>query len=132
MIPTVSNDSDVTFQEINEIITLEGENLMYIPLKFDNDIRRKALVDTGACANAMPADFYEKLKKQSPESISELQQASLLNVKVASGKTVKVLAQIDVKFKVNNHEFQAAFLNITSNVSMSSFTHIIDALQNLS
>ena len=30
---------------------------MYIPLKFETDVRRKALIDTGACANAMPADF---------------------------------------------------------------------------
>ena len=28
----------------------------------------------------MPADFYEKLKDESPNSISELQQAPLLNV----------------------------------------------------
>ena len=77
--------------------------MMYIPLKFENDVLRKALIDTGACANAMPANFYEKLKTQCPNSISELQQASLLNVKVASGCTVKVLAQVDVKFKTNEH-----------------------------
>ena len=39
----------------------------------------------------MSADFYEKLKDASPNSISELQQAPLLNVKVASGRTVKIL-----------------------------------------
>ena len=57
--------------EINEVILLEGENLMYIPLKFENKLLRRALIDTGACANAMPADFYKKLKDESPNSISE-------------------------------------------------------------
>ena len=47
---------------MNTVIPLAGENLMYIPLKFENDVKRKALIDTGACANAMPADFYEKQK----------------------------------------------------------------------
>ena len=47
--------------EMNAVIPLEGENLMCLPLKFENDVKRKALIDTGACANAMPADFYEKL-----------------------------------------------------------------------
>ena len=96
--------------EIDEVILLEGENLMYIPLKFENKLRRRALIDTGACANAMSADFYTKLKEESPNNISELQQTSSLNVKVASGRTVKVLAQVDVKFKVNDHNFQESFL----------------------
>ena len=87
---------------------------MYIPLKFENKLRRRALIDTGACANAMPADFYKKLTEESPISISELQQASFLNVKVASGRTVKVLAQVDVKFKVNDHNFQDSFLILPS------------------
>ena len=52
--------------EINEVILLEGENLMYIPLKFENKLRRRALIDTGACANAMPADFYKKIDRGIP------------------------------------------------------------------
>ena len=87
---------------------------MYIPLKFENKLRRRALIDTGACANAMPADFYKKLQKESPHSVSELQHASFLNVKVTAGRTVKVLAQVDVKFKVNDHNFQDSFLILPS------------------
>ena len=94
---------DAHSNALNILVSAEGENLIYIPSKFENDGRRKALIDTGACANAMPADFCEKLKTQCPNSISESQQASLLNVKVASGRTVKVLAQVVVKFKINEH-----------------------------
>ena len=83
-------------------------------MKFENDVRRKALIDTGACANAMPADFYKKLKTQCPNSIPELQQASLLNVKVASGRTVKVLEQVDVKFKIFERQFDNVFLILPS------------------
>ena len=54
--------SETHSSALNIPISAEGENLMYVPLKFENDARRKALIDTGACANAMPADFYEKLK----------------------------------------------------------------------
>ena len=62
----------------------------------------------------MPADFYEKLKTQCANSVSKLQQASLLNVKVASGRTVKVLAQVNVKFNINEHQFNDAFLILPS------------------
>ena len=58
----------------------------------------------------MPADLYYKIIDEIPNSISEIQKAPLLNVKVASGRTVKVLAQVEVKSKVNHHDFQDAFL----------------------
>ena len=87
---------------------------MYLPLKFENKLRRRALIERGACAKAMPADFSKKLKEESPNSISELQQAPFLNVTVASGRTVKVLAQVDVKFEVNDHSFQDSFLILPS------------------
>ena len=109
-----SLSDDTHSNALNILISAEGENLMFIPLKFENDVRRKALIDTGRCANAMPADFYEKVKTQSPNSISELQQASLLNVKVASGRRVKVLAQVDVNFKINEHQFGDVFLILPS------------------
>ena len=105
---TLPNNNEI------KVILHEGENLMNLPLKFENKLRRRALIDTGACANAMPADFYKKLKEESPNSISELQQASFLNVKLASGRTVKVLAQVDVKFKVSDHNFQDSFLILPS------------------
>ena len=87
---------------------------MYLPLKFENKLRRRALIERGACANAMPGDFSKKLKEESPNSISELQQASFLNVTVASGRTVKVLGQVDLKFEVNDHNFQVAVFQFLS------------------
>ena len=45
--------------EFIEVILPEEENLMYIPLKFENELRRRALIDTGTCANATPADFIK-------------------------------------------------------------------------
>ena len=71
--------------EMKAVIPLGDENLMYLPLKFDNDVKRRTIIDAGACANTMPADFYGKLREASPTSISDWEQASLLYVKVASG-----------------------------------------------
>ena len=105
----LSLSDDTHSNALDILIPAEREILLYVPLKFENDARRKTLLDTGACANAMPAHFHEKLKTQCPISISELQQASLLNVKVASGRTVKVIAQVNVKFNIIEHQFDAVF-----------------------
>ena len=85
---------------------------MWSPLKFENDVRRKALIDTGACANAMPADIYEKIKTHCPNS--RITTSKLLNVKVGTERTVKVLAQLDVKFKIIAHQFGDVLLILPS------------------
>ena len=103
-----------TYFEMNAVIPLDGENLMYLPLKFENDVKGKALIDTGACANAMPGDFYKKLRETSPNSLSDLKPASFLSVKVASGRNVKVLGEIDIQFKINEHKFEGTFLILPS------------------
>ena len=54
--------------QMNAVIPLERENLLYLPLKFNSDVRRKTLIDTRACDTAMPANFYEKLGEASPVS----------------------------------------------------------------
>ena len=103
-----------TYFKMNAVIPLERENLMYLPLKFDNEVKRKALIDTGACANAMSTNFYEKVREASPNSLSDLKQAAFLNLKVASGRNVKVLGQIEGQFKFNEHNFRDTFLILPS------------------
>ena len=71
--------------EMNAVIPLEGENLMHLPLKFDNGFKRKALIDTRACANAMPAPFYEKPREASPNSLSHLKQAVFFKCQSSTG-----------------------------------------------
>ena len=104
--------------EMNAVISLEGENMIIVPLKFDNDVKRKALFDTAACANAMPANTYEKLRAALPNSLSDLKQAAFLNVKVASVRNVKVLRQIDVQFKLIERKFEDTFLILPSMISV--------------
>ena len=62
----------------------------------------------------MPANFYEKLREASPNSLSDLKQAAFLNIKVASGRNVKVLGQIDVQIKINERRFEDTFLILPS------------------
>ena len=53
---------------MDAVIPLEREKLMYLPSKFENDVRRKALIDTRTCANATPSIFY---LKKTGKSIAE-------------------------------------------------------------
>ena len=46
---------------------------MFNPLKVEKGHRQKGLIDNGASASAMTADFFEKLESESSNTISELQ-----------------------------------------------------------
>ena len=59
--------------EMNAAIPLEVKNFMYLPLNFDNNVKRNALIDTKASAIAMPGDFHEKLRETLSNSLSDLE-----------------------------------------------------------
>ena len=70
---------------------MEGDVLHYLPLKFSNSVKQKALVDTGACESAMPQVIYEKLKNNN--LIIQLMKSPYTTVKTASGKPVNIQHQ---------------------------------------
>ena len=45
-------------------ISLEGDYLSYVHVLFDGKIRRRALIGTGSCANAIPQVLLENLQTQ--------------------------------------------------------------------
>ena len=49
-----------------------------------------------------------------PNSLSELQQPSILIVKVASGRNDECLGQIDVVFEINEPNFEDVFFLLSS------------------
>ena len=51
--------------QICPVIHMDGDKLSYVTVKFGPELSEKALVDTGACANALPQEIYQKLSKNS-------------------------------------------------------------------
>ena len=75
---------------ITACISLEGDLLSYVRLKFSASQQRRALIDTGACANAMSEKDYQEVKSfgtpiATPSEVSK--------VKVASGQLIPVRAK---------------------------------------
>ena len=53
-----------------------------------------------------------------PNSFSQLQQASFLNVKLELGRNVKLLVEIDVQLTIIEHNFKHTFLILPSSDSV--------------
>ena len=67
------------------VLPLEGENLSYVCLKFSNQIKRRALIDTGSCANALPEPLFKDLNLTNPKSLT-LEKPFFNSVRMASGQ----------------------------------------------
>ena len=44
-------------------LPLEGENLFYVRLEFNSDLKRRALIDTSSCSNALQESFSRTTNK---------------------------------------------------------------------
>ena len=84
-------------------------------MKFSNTQQRKALIDTGACANAISEKDSHELKsfgtqRPPPSEVSK--------VKLASGQLIPVRGQIELTFSIAKHLFNDKFLVLPSTNSI--------------
>ena len=92
---------------ITACISLEGDLLSYVPLKFSTNQQRKAFIDTGACANAISEKDYQELK---PFGTPLPPPSEVNKVKLASGQLIPVRGQIELTFSIAKHPFKEKFL----------------------
>ena len=69
-------------------ISLDSHVLFYFLLKFLNSQHGKALIDTGACANAVSERDYEDLKFSFGTTATISQPTEVSKVKLASGQVM--------------------------------------------
>ena len=92
------------------IIHMDGEQLSYVTIKFGKILGKRALIDTGACGNAIPQDFYSKLKNTSDVKLGDLEEPDFSIVKLASGKKLNVVGQAQISFSLAGIPFSEKFL----------------------
>ena len=90
------------------VFPLEGENLSYVRLKIFNQIKRRALIDKGSCANALPESLFHDLNLTNPKSVP-LEKPFYNSVRMASGQKVPVDKQAKISFQIEPHYFQDIF-----------------------
>ena len=97
-------------QQLFSIVPLLGRTLSYVKFKFNGELDRRALIDTGAFANVISREFYKELIKTNINSITEIEKPDLDKVKMANGNIVKTDKAIKVTFKLGTQTFTEDFL----------------------
>ena len=93
------------------IIPAEGTVLTYTKLRFSSGLQRRALVDTGACANVISKQTFDDLKDEKslyrPLKISE---SKLKRVRMAGGQLVPIETEVTIEFRSADMTFVESFL----------------------
>ena len=106
---TCNEFSHIDPPEMCAVLPLEGENLSYVRLKFSSQTKRRALIDTGSCANALPESLFNDINLTNPKSLT-LEKPFFNSVRMASGQRVPVDKQAKISFQIGPHYFQDSFL----------------------
>ena len=64
-------------QQLFSIVPLLGRTLSYVKFKFNGDLERRALIDTGAFANVISREFYKEVNNTNINSITEIEKLDL-------------------------------------------------------
>ena len=92
-------------QQLFSIVPLLGRTLSYVKVKFNGELERRALIDTGAFANVISREFYKELINTNITSITEIEKPDLDKVTLANGNIVKNDEAIKVTFKWGTQTF---------------------------
>ena len=63
------NFSHIDPPEMCAVLPLVGENLSHVRLIFSNQNKRRPLIDTGSCSNALPESLFYDLNSTNPISL---------------------------------------------------------------
>ena len=96
-------------QQLFSIVPLLGRTLSYVKVKFNGELERRALVDTGAFTNVRSREFYKELINTNINSITEIEKPDLDKVKMANGNIVKIDKSIKITFKLGTQTFTEDF-----------------------
>ena len=91
--------------------------LPYVKIKFNNGIGRRALIDTGACANVISNRLLQEITETDKNAV-KLKQPDCTSVKMAGGQLVRIEKQAEIKFKLAHREFVEDFLVLSSTNSV--------------
>ena len=80
------------------VLPLEGENLSYVRLNFSGQIKRRALIATNSCANALPESLFNDLNLINPKSLT-LEKPFFRSVRMDSSQKVPVDKQANFHFR---------------------------------
>ena len=73
------------------VVLKRKQEMLYVPLHFENNLTVDALVDSGAIVSAIAQDDLETIKQKAPNNILKIDDPLNFQIQVANGQLDKPL-----------------------------------------
>ena len=92
------------------VVLKRKQEMLYVPLEFENNLTVAALVDSGAFVSAIAQDDLDTIKQKTPNNIPKIDDPPNFQIKVANGQLEKPLSTATLKFEIGNNSFAEHFV----------------------
>ena len=92
------------------VVLKRKQEMLYVPLDFDNNLTVDALVDSGAFVSAIAQDDLETIKQKAPNNILKIDDPPNFQIKEANGQLEKPLLTATIKFEIGDNSFAEHFV----------------------
>ena len=87
------------------VVLKRKQEMLYVPLDFENNLTIVVVVDSGAFVSAIAQDHLETIKQKAPNNILKIDDPSNFQIQVANGQLEKPLSTTTLKFEIGDNSF---------------------------
>ena len=92
------------------VVLKRKQEMLYVPLDFENNLTVDALVDSGAFVSAIAQNDLETIKQKALNNILKIDDPTNFQIQVANGQLEKPLSTATPKFEIGDNNFAEHFV----------------------
>ena len=92
------------------VVLKRKQEMLYVPLDFENNHTIDALVDSRAFVSAIAQDDLETIKQKTPNSVLKIDEPPNFQIQVANGQLEKPISTATLKFEIGIISFAEHFV----------------------
>ena len=92
------------------VVLKRKQEMLYVPLDFENNHTADALVDSGAFVSAIAQDDWETIKQKTPNNILKIDEPPNFQIQEANGQLEKPISTATLKFEIGDNGFAEYFV----------------------
>ena len=78
--------NEVCLPLTSTVVLKRKQEMLYVPLDFENNLTLDALVDSGAVVSAIAQDYLDTIKQKAPNNILKIDDPPNFQIQVANGQ----------------------------------------------
>ena len=102
--------NEIYLPRTSTVVLKRKQEMLYVPLDFENNLTVDALVDSRVFVSAIAQDDLDTIKQKAPNNILKIDDPPNFQIQVANGQLEKPLSTATLKFEIGDNPFAEHFV----------------------